>query len=74
MLNGTTIDNLVVGGPAHNSKHLAPGDLIIKVNSIPATKLNVYDLLLGDDIPGSFVDISVAKGGLKANSTTSSQS
>jgi hypothetical protein len=65
MLNGTTIDNVVVGGPAHNSRQLGPGDQILQVNNTPATKNNIYELLLGDDIPGSFVDISVSKGGLQ---------
>jgi C-terminal processing protease CtpA/Prc len=66
MLSGTTIDNLVVGGPAYNSKQLARGDVILQVNNIPATKANIYELLVGDDRPGSTVVINVSKGGLQA--------
>ncbi len=65
MLSGTTIDNIVVGGPAFNSKQLARGDVILQVNGIPATPANIYDLLVGDDRPGSTVVISVSKGGLQ---------
>jgi S1-C subfamily serine protease len=66
MLSGTTIDNIVVGGPAYNSKLLARGDVILKVNNVPANSTNIYDLLIGDDRPGSTAVIHVSKGGLKA--------
>ena len=59
------IDNIVVGGPAYNSKLLSRGDVILKVNDVAVTQSNIYDLLVGEDIPGSYVDISVAKGGLQ---------
>ncbi len=66
MLSGTTIDNLVVGGPAYNSKMIARGDTILQVNNVPATKANIYDLLVGDDRPGSTVVLNISKGGLQA--------
>jgi hypothetical protein len=62
MMNGTTIDSTVVGGPAFNSKKFGHGDVILTVNGVPATNDNVLDLLIGSDIPGSLVEIRVAKG------------
>ena len=64
-LDGTLIDHVIVGGPAYNSKQISRGDTVLKVNDIPVTKSNIYELLLGDDVPGSFVDIMVSKGGLQ---------
>ena len=65
MMNGTMIDNTVIGGPAFNSKQMAHGDIILKVNGVSATKENILDLLVGNDIPGSPVEVLVAKGSIK---------
>ncbi len=66
MMNGTTIDSTVVGGPAFNSKQFSHGDVILAVNGVPATNDNVLDLLVGSDIPGTPVEIRVAKGNFQA--------
>ena len=63
MINGTSIDNTVVGGPAYNSQKLSHGDTILKVDGIVATNENIFELLIGNDIPGSSVEITVAKNG-----------
>jgi S1-C subfamily serine protease len=63
MLLGTTIDNLVVGGPAYNSRQLFRGDVISKVDGVPVTQSNVHEAIVGNDVPGSQVTISVARGG-----------
>ena len=65
MINGTIVDNLLVGGPAHSSRKMTQGDVIVKVDSTEATALNVIDLLVGNDIPGSPIIIEVAKGGVQ---------
>ena len=58
-MNGTMIDNTVIGGPAFNSKQFSHGDVILKVNGVTATNENVLDLLVGNDIPGSPVEICI---------------
>ena len=50
LLHGTTVDDLILGGPAYNSKKLAQGDVIIKVDSVEATEENINDLLIGKDV------------------------
>ena len=67
MINGTTVDNLLVGGPAYSSKKLAQGDIIISVDSTEATEANIVELLVGNDTPGTPMEIVVAKGGIKAS-------
>ena len=44
---------------------MAHGDIILKVNGVSATKENILDLLVGNDIPGSPVEVLVAKGSIK---------
>ena len=65
MLLGTMIDNLVVGGPAYNSRQLHHGDIILQVDGIPVTQTNIHDVMVGKDMPGSPVVLSVARGGAK---------
>ena len=65
MLSGATIDTTVVGGPAHNSRQFGRGDVIVKVDGVPVTSFNVQEAIIGRDMPGSPVVVSVAKGGLK---------
>ena len=62
MLNGTMIDNCVVGGPAYNTRKLEHGDVIKFVDKTFATRFDIHDLLIGKDIPGTFVTMIVAKG------------
>ncbi len=65
MLLGTMVDNLVVGGPAYNSRQLHHGDVIVKVDGISITASNIHEVMVGDDIPGAPVIVSVARGGPK---------
>jgi hypothetical protein len=37
MLCGVTIDNMITGGPAHNSRQLEAGDVILQVDGAAAT-------------------------------------
>jgi S1-C subfamily serine protease len=64
-MNGTMVDNTVVGGPAYNSKQLVHGDVILEVDGREAKNENIFELLIGCDIPGSTVDVKLAKGGSK---------
>jgi C-terminal processing protease CtpA/Prc len=69
MINGTSVDNTVVGGPAYNSQRLSHGDIILKVDGVVATNENILDLLIGSDVPGSSVEITIAKNGSQAKAT-----
>ena len=61
MLTGNAIDNMVVGGPAYNSGKLQKGDVIVEVDNVPATIEGLHRQLIGNDIAGSSVLISVRK-------------
>jgi S1-C subfamily serine protease len=67
-MNGTTVDNVVVGGPADNSKQLARGDVILSIDGNEVRNENVLLAMKGNDVPGSSVDISIARGGLNVTS------
>ncbi len=62
-LNGLTVCNTNIGGPAHNI--LGRGDIILGVDGKDATIENVRGLLVGDDVPGTSVTIAVSKTGSK---------
>jgi C-terminal processing protease CtpA/Prc len=66
MITGVTIDSTVAGGPAFNSKKLSRGDVILKVDGNSVTNENIFQLLVGRDVPGSSVELCVAKGGSQA--------
>jgi hypothetical protein len=66
MLNGTMIENTVVGGPAHDSKQFEHGDVVLEVDGQEAKNANIFQLLIGSDIPGSDVEVKLGKGGPKA--------
>lgn len=61
MLNDLTIDNMVIGGPAYKCKQLGRGDIILKVDGIEVDENNFQTILLGNDIPGSSVVLTVMK-------------
>ncbi len=63
MMNGTMVDNTVVGGPAYNSKQMGHGDVVLEVDGREANNENIFELLIGGDLPGSTVDVMLAKGG-----------
>ena len=63
MVDGLVIDNMVIGGPAHNNGHLDRGDRIIAVDSQPVSEETLPELLIGDDIPSSTVTLTVIKAG-----------
>ena len=69
MMKGTTIDYTVVGGPAYSSKQLVHQDVVLKVDGRDATDENIFELLIGEDIPGSVVEITFAKGGPKVKTS-----
>jgi hypothetical protein len=62
MLNGTTIEFLVVGGPGYNSGQLDRGDTVLRVNAEAVTSETILQALVGDDVPGSELSLTVKKG------------
>ncbi len=65
MLQGNVVDNTVIGGPAHSSKAIRQGDVILKIDGTPVNSDNIKGMLVGSDVPGSSVTVTVAKGGTK---------
>ena len=63
MFQGTMIDSVVFGGPAHSTQKLSRGDFVTMVDGVPATDRNLTDLLSMNDRPGVSVSVVVAKGG-----------
>ena len=62
MLNGTTIEFLVVGGPGYNCGQLDRGDTVLRVNTEAVTSETILQALVGDDVPGSELSLTVKKG------------
>jgi hypothetical protein len=63
LLNCCIIDRLVLGGPAWKSKFFKIGDEIDKVDGIRADRANIHELLIGNDVPGSSVSITLKTDG-----------
>lgn len=63
MCTGTTVDSLLAGAPASVSGKIFKGDKVVEVDSVSATNSNVIDLLIGDDTPGTIVNVKVAREG-----------
>ena len=58
-LDGLTIDELVIGGPAYASAELECGDVITRVDGEEATADTVRPALVGCDVLGSVVTLTV---------------
>lgn len=63
LLNRCKIDRMALGGPAWKSKALKVGDEIVKVDGVKADPANIHTLLIGDDVPGSSVSITIKGDG-----------
>jgi predicted nucleic acid-binding Zn-ribbon protein len=55
------ITNVLVGGPAFNSKKVFKGDKIVSVDSVPVVGGDVIPSLKGSDVPGSVVTIGLQR-------------
>jgi DNA repair exonuclease SbcCD ATPase subunit len=62
MFANGVIDNMVVGGPAYNSRQLDKGDVVVDIDGKMVTSDNLSQLLVGSDIAGTPVTITVKKG------------
>jgi C-terminal processing protease CtpA/Prc len=61
MFSGMTVDNMIIGGPAFNSKLLERGDVICQIDRIPVVMDELQQSLLGSDVPSSTVVLTVRK-------------
>ncbi len=59
MLLGVQVQNCLIGGPAFG--RLQKGDLIVKIDGNDVNEHNILPYLLGSDIPGSHVIITVQR-------------
>jgi C-terminal processing protease CtpA/Prc len=66
ILNGTSIIDTIPGGPGFNSRQLVPGDVIMKIDGVSVTPSNINTAIVGNDVTGTPVVLTVAKGGLEA--------
>ena len=64
-MNGTTIIDTIPGGPGFNSRQLVPGDIILKIDGVSVTSSNINTALVGNDVTGTPVVLTIAKGGLE---------
>jgi len=67
MINGCVLDSLVVGGPGYNCGQLDRGDIVLKVDNAVVASTTILAALIGDDLPGSDVMLTVQKGGKAGN-------
>ena len=63
MLNGVAVDKLFAGGPAFCSQKVSHGDVVLKVDGEDVSRDNVIDAIIGNDEPGSIVNITLKKPG-----------
>jgi chromosome segregation ATPase len=55
------IENVLVGGPAFNSKKVFKGDKIVSIDSVPVEGKDIIPRLKGSDAPGSVVVVGLQK-------------
>ena len=63
VLTGALVTKVTEGGPAHNSKQIAVGDVILKVDGNFVEEDTIISVLSANAVPGSTVQLCVAKGG-----------
>ena len=61
MFHGNIIESMVVGGPAFNCQKLDRGDELLCVDGTDVDDSNRNRLLIGKDVPGSSVTLTVQK-------------
>ena len=61
MFSGARIDNMIIGGPAYNSRMLDRGDVVCRIDRAAVNVEDLQSALSGCDIPGSSVVLTVQK-------------
>jgi C-terminal processing protease CtpA/Prc len=62
MLEDGVITNMLVGAPAAMSKKFQKGDKVVAVDGRPTQPGQIVPLLVGEDVPGTTVNITVQRG------------
>ena len=63
MMKGMLIDYILMGVPASGSEQLQQGDRIVKVDGVVVTEATFAEKIIGSDVPGSAVTLTVVKDG-----------
>ncbi len=63
VLTGASVTKVTDGGPAQNSKQIAVGDVILKVDDNFVEDETIINILSANAVPGSTVKLCIAKGG-----------
>ena len=61
MFRDLSIEDLWVGGPAHEAGGLACGDVVVAVDGCAVSVATLQATLLGPDVPGTAVELTVRK-------------
>ena len=62
ILSGCHVDNVLVGGPAM-MEGIERGDEVLQINGRDVNSENIHQLLIGDDVPGRKIMLSIRKRG-----------
>jgi S1-C subfamily serine protease len=60
-MKGAVIENIIIGGPAFHSALIEKGDLVLGVDGNKISEESICSALIGDDVPGSSVVVTVQK-------------
>lgn len=66
LLKGVEVDDVVVGGPAYESKLLEKGDIVTQIDHCQVSVADVQQRLIGADIVDSTITLTVRKKSGKA--------
>lgn len=59
------VENVMIGGPAFASRNILKGDCIVKVNGEFVQGSDLLGKIIGDDIPGTLVTLTLKRGPAK---------
>lgn len=63
MFSGTgQVENVMIGGPAYLSGKVQKGDFIVEVDGRPVSGSTLLSAIIGDDVPGSTLTLTLQKG------------
>jgi len=63
MFNGNGhVENVMAGGPAYTSRKIFKGDVIVKVDGQFVQGKDLQRKIIGDDVPGSLVTLTLKRG------------
>ena len=70
MFSGTgQVENVMIGGPAYLSGKVQKGDFIVEVDGKPVSASTLLSAIIGDDVPGSTLTLTLKRSGQVANVT-----